>query len=80
MKPKLTVGRLVERLRDVLALQPFEKTGMDRDIVSPNVSRIESCPGNSKPFDLQKPGAQATVGGAYLTQTGMCNRKSHLCA
>ena len=38
MKPKLTVGRLVERLRDVLALQPFDKTGVDRDITSPNVS------------------------------------------
>jgi HPr kinase/phosphorylase len=38
VKPKLTVGRLVERLRDVLALEPFGNTGMDRDIVSPNVS------------------------------------------
>ena len=38
MKPKLTVGRLVERLKDVLALQPFDKTGMERDITSPNVS------------------------------------------
>jgi len=38
VKPKLTVGRLVERLRDVLALQPFDKTGVDRDITSPNVS------------------------------------------
>ena len=38
MKPKLTVGRLVERLKDVLALQPFDGTGMERDITSPNVS------------------------------------------
>ena len=38
MKPKLTVGRLVERLRDVLALEPLDSTGLDRDIVSANVS------------------------------------------
>jgi len=38
VKPKLTVGRLVERLKDVLALQPFDGTGMERDITSPNVS------------------------------------------
>jgi hypothetical protein len=61
-------------------LNPPKLVGQLFELVSPNVSRIESCPGNSKPFDLQKPGAQATVGGAYLTQTGMCNRKSHLCA
>ena len=44
VRPKLTVGRLVERLRDVLALQPFDKTGMERDITSPNVSDTD---GNS---------------------------------
>jgi len=38
VKPKLTVGRLVERLRDVLALEPLDSTGLNRDIVSANVS------------------------------------------
>ena len=39
MKPKLTIGRLVERLRDVLALDPLTSTaGLDREISSPNVS------------------------------------------
>ena len=38
MKAKLTVGRLVERLRDVLALEPFDSNGLDRDITSSNVS------------------------------------------
>jgi HPr kinase/phosphorylase len=38
VKSKLTVGRLVERLRDVLALEPLDHTGLDREIVSSNVS------------------------------------------
>ncbi|MFL5612370.1 MAG: HPr(Ser) kinase/phosphatase [Gemmatimonadaceae bacterium] len=38
MKAKLTVGRLVERLRDVLALEPLDHTELDREIVSANVS------------------------------------------
>jgi HPr kinase/phosphorylase len=38
VKAKLTVGRLVERLRDILALEPLDGTGLDRDITSPNVS------------------------------------------
>lgn len=39
MKAKITIGRLVERLRDVLALEPFTgATGLDREISSPNVS------------------------------------------
>jgi HPr kinase/phosphorylase len=38
VKSKLTVGRLVERLRDVLALEPLDHTGLDREIVSANVS------------------------------------------
>ena len=38
MKAKLTVGRLVDRLRDVLALEPLATNGLDREIVSANVS------------------------------------------
>jgi HPr kinase/phosphorylase len=38
VKAKLTVGRLVERLRDVLALEPLDHTELDREIVSANVS------------------------------------------
>ena len=38
MKAKLTVGRLVDRLRDVLALEELGADGLDREIVSPNVS------------------------------------------
>lgn len=39
MKPKLTVGRLVERLRETLALEPIsDHRGADREILSPNVS------------------------------------------
>jgi HPr kinase/phosphorylase len=39
VKSKLTVGRLVERMRDLLALAPLTSTaGMDREIASPNVS------------------------------------------
>ena len=38
MKAKLTVGRLVDRLRDVLALEELGAEGLDREIVSPNVS------------------------------------------
>lgn len=39
MKPKLTVGRLVERLRETLALEFLsDHRGMDREILSPNVS------------------------------------------
>jgi len=38
VKAKLTVGRLVDRLRDVLALEELGADGLDREIVSPNVS------------------------------------------
>jgi HPr kinase/phosphorylase len=38
VKAKLTVRRLIERQRDVLALEQLDDTGLDRDIVSPNVS------------------------------------------
>jgi HPr kinase/phosphorylase len=38
VKAKLTVGRLVDRLRDVLALEPLATNGLDREIVSANVS------------------------------------------
>ena len=38
MKAKLTVGRLVDRLRDVLALDEIGANGLEREIVSPNVS------------------------------------------
>ena len=39
MKPKLTVGRLVERLRDTLALESLsDHKGSDREILSPNIS------------------------------------------
>jgi len=38
VKAKLTVGRLIDRLRDVLALEPLISVGLDREIVSPNVS------------------------------------------
>jgi len=39
VKPKLTVGRLVERLRETLALEPIPNfKGADREILSPNVS------------------------------------------
>ena len=39
MKAKLTVGRLVERLRETLALdKPASEQGFDREIRSPNVS------------------------------------------
>jgi HPr kinase/phosphorylase len=38
VKAKLTVRRLLERQRDVLALEQLDETGLDRDIVSPNVS------------------------------------------
>ena len=39
MKAKLTIGRLVERLRDVLALEVITGTrGLEREIGSPNVS------------------------------------------
>ena len=38
MKAKLTVGRLVDRLRDVLALEPLSANGLDREIVNANVS------------------------------------------
>jgi HPr kinase/phosphorylase len=38
VKPKLTVGRLVERLRDVLALEPLDGKALEREISSPNVS------------------------------------------
>jgi HPr kinase/phosphorylase len=39
VKPKLTVGRLVERLRETLALEPLSnQSGADREILSPNVS------------------------------------------
>jgi HPr kinase/phosphorylase len=39
MKPKLTVGRLIERMRDVLKLEHVEGTGgLDREITSPHVS------------------------------------------
>lgn len=39
MKPKLTVGRLVERLRETLALEFLsDHRGLDREILSPNVS------------------------------------------
>lgn len=38
MKAKLTVHRLIERQRDILALELLDDTGLDREIVSPNVS------------------------------------------
>ena len=39
MKQKLTVGRLLERMRDVLQLEHVEGTdGLDREIASPHVS------------------------------------------
>ena len=38
MKAKLTVGRLVDRLRDVLALEALSAEGLDREILSANVS------------------------------------------
>ena len=39
MKPTLTVGRLIERMRDVLKLEHVEGTGgLDREITSPHVS------------------------------------------
>ncbi len=38
MKTKLTVGRLVDRLRDVLALETLDGKGLEREISSPNVS------------------------------------------
>ena len=39
MKPKLTVGRLIERLRETLALETLSnQKGADREILSPNVS------------------------------------------
>jgi HPr kinase/phosphorylase len=39
VKPKLTVGRLVERLGETLALEPIPNfKGADREILSPNVS------------------------------------------
>ena len=39
MKQKLTVGRLIERMRDVLLLEHVEGTGgVDREITSPHVS------------------------------------------
>jgi HPr kinase/phosphorylase len=38
VKAKLTVHRLIERQRDILALELLDDTGLDREIVSPNVS------------------------------------------
>ncbi|HEY7233707.1 MAG TPA: HPr(Ser) kinase/phosphatase [Gemmatimonadaceae bacterium] len=38
MKAKLTVGRLIDRLHDVLALETLGADGLEREIVSPNVS------------------------------------------
>jgi len=38
VKAKLTVGRLVDRLRDVLALEALSAEGLDREILSANVS------------------------------------------
>ena len=38
MKAKLTVGRLVDRMRDILALETIDSKALDREIRSPNVS------------------------------------------
>ena len=38
MKAKLTVGRLIERLREVLALETLSANGLEREIVGSNVS------------------------------------------
>lgn len=38
MKAKLTVARLIDRLREVLALETLGADGLEREIVSPNVS------------------------------------------